>query len=114
PTAASTKAAQLAASVTSSSNAKSASISPTLRAPPATRAPSAPSARTVAAPIPLDAPVTIAVLPLRARFIMAFVVGVRWATARQGRRPRSYAGIRARLRTPHRAAQRGPTAQASL
>src|SRR6266705_5825259 len=45
--------------------------------------------------------------------MMAFVVGVRWATARQGRRSRSYAGIRARPRTPHRAAQRGPTAQAS-
>src|SRR5207237_673742 len=50
----------------------------------------------------------------RARFMMAFVVGVGWATARQGRRPCSYAGIRARPRTLHRAAQRGPTAQASL
>ena len=52
-------------SVTSSSSATSASISSTRRAPPATRAPSSRSARTVAAPMPLDAPVTIAVFPSR-------------------------------------------------
>src|SRR5580765_5367906 len=38
----------------------------TRRAPPTTRAPSAASARTVAAPIPLEAPVTIAVLHVSA------------------------------------------------
>ena len=34
--------------------------------------------------------------------------------ARQGRRERRYAGISARLRTPHRAAQRAPAAQSLL
>ena len=42
---------------------------------------------------------------------MGLVAGVRWATARQGRRERAYSRIRARLRTPHRTAQRGPAAQ---
>ena len=34
--------------------------------------------------------------------------------ARQGRRERRYAGISARLRTPHRAAQRAPAAQSLI
>src|SRR5437763_12458554 len=66
PTARSTKRAQLAGSVTSSSSARSASRRSTRRAPAATFAPSRRSALAVAAPIPLDAPVTIAVLPSRA------------------------------------------------
>src|SRR5262245_14913654 len=62
-TASSTKRSELAGSVTSSSSRVSVSSRSTRRAPPATRAPSAASARAIAAPIPLDAPVTIAVLP---------------------------------------------------
>src|SRR5579862_8041652 len=61
--AASTKRSLLAGSVTSSSSATSASIRSARRAPPTTRAPAAASWRAVAAPIPLEAPVTIAVLP---------------------------------------------------
>src|SRR5215471_12723030 len=59
----STKRAQLSGSRTSSSRATSVSSRSTRRAPPMTRAPSAFSRRAVAAPIPLDAPVTIAVVP---------------------------------------------------
>src|SRR5512146_791190 len=62
-TASSTKRAQLSGSVTSSLSLTSPSIRSTRRAPPATRAPSRRSGRAVAAPIPLEAPVTIAVLP---------------------------------------------------
>ena len=58
-----TKAAALSSSVTSSGRARSASIRSTRRAPPATRTPASRSFRTVAAPMPLEAPVTIAVLP---------------------------------------------------
>ena len=57
------EAAQLARSVTSSSSATSASIASTRRAPPATRTPASRSCLTVASPMPLDAPVTIALLP---------------------------------------------------
>src|SRR3954447_5105223 len=60
--AASTNRSQLAASVTSSASATSVSSRSTRRAPPTTRAPSAASMRAVAAPIPLEAPVTIATL----------------------------------------------------
>ena len=49
--------------MTSSSSATSVSSLSTRRAPPATRAPSARSARAIAAPMPLEAPVTIAVFP---------------------------------------------------
>src|SRR6185295_10946885 len=56
---------QLSGSVTSTSSATSASIRSARRAPPTTRTPSPRSRTTVAAPIPLDAPVTIAVLPSR-------------------------------------------------
>src|SRR3954454_4654931 len=55
--------AQLARSVTSSSSATSASIASTRRAPPATRTPASRNCFTVASPMPLDAPVTIALLP---------------------------------------------------
>src|SRR5664279_6550713 len=66
-TAAATNCALLSGSVTSSSSATSVSSRSTRRAPPATRTPAAASARAVARPIPDDAPVTIAVLPLRSR-----------------------------------------------
>ena len=67
-----TKACALASSVTSSgaarwpspgSSAASCSSSSTRRAPTATRAPSAASARAVVSPMPVEAPVTMAVLP---------------------------------------------------
>src|SRR5262245_11911044 len=64
-TAASTNRRQLSGSVTSTSSATSASIRSVRRAPPTTRTPSARSCSIVAAPIPLDAPVTTAVLPSR-------------------------------------------------
>ncbi len=64
-TQASTKARLLASSVTSSASAISASTRSTRRAPPATRTPASRSLRVVAAPIPDEAPVTIAVLPRR-------------------------------------------------
>ena len=54
-----------AGSVTSSSCAKSPSRRSTRRAPTATLTPASRSAPAVAAPIPLEAPVTIAVLPSR-------------------------------------------------
>src|SRR5919198_2064992 len=59
-----TKSSQLSASVTSSRCASTGgSISSALRAPPITRAPARASACAVAAPIPLEAPVTTAVFP---------------------------------------------------
>ncbi len=64
-TARTTKAAQLSGSVTSSGSAISVSSRSTRRAPPATRTPASASIRAVAAPNPLEAPVTIAVLPAR-------------------------------------------------
>src|SRR5579864_1744938 len=63
--AATTNRAQLATSVTSSSSAISVSSRSTRRAPPATRTPASASMRAVARPKPDEAPVTIAVLPLR-------------------------------------------------
>ena len=48
------------------SSAAACSTSSTRRAPSASRAPSAASARAVVSPIPLEAPVTIAVLPSNA------------------------------------------------
>src|ERR687888_389480 len=65
PTTRSTKDRQLSSSDVSSSSARSASMRLTRRAPPTTRAPASRSLRTVAAPIPLDAPVTTAVFPAR-------------------------------------------------
>src|SRR3954468_201532 len=59
----STNETQLARSVTSSSSATSASMASTRRAPPATRTPASRNCFTVASPMPLDAPVTIALLP---------------------------------------------------
>src|SRR5207253_329145 len=55
---------ELAGSVTSSSSATSVSRRSLRRAPPATRTPASARARAVARPMPEDAPVTIAVLPL--------------------------------------------------
>ena len=60
--------------MTSSSSATSASIRSRRRAPPATRAPSGRIAAAVAAPIPLDAPVTTAVFP--SRLGTGWIVGI--------------------------------------
>src|SRR5438105_3771911 len=61
-----TKRSQLAGSVTSSSCPSTGdSIKSARRAPPITRAPSRASARAVAAPMPLEAPVTTATFPFR-------------------------------------------------
>src|SRR6185436_17598083 len=65
PIAASTNCSQLSRSVTSSSSLISVSSCSTRRAPPATRTPSPARADAVAAPMPLEAPVTIAVFPSR-------------------------------------------------
>jgi hypothetical protein len=68
--ASSTKPAQLSGSRTSRSSAISVSSRSTRRAPPATRTPSSASRRAVARPKPDEAPVTIAVLPVRSRLSM--------------------------------------------
>src|SRR5262245_52529703 len=75
--AASTKRSQLSGSVTSSSSATSVSSRSTRRAPPTTFAPSSASMRAVAAPMPLDAPVTIAVLPSRRPMAAHVTAGLR-------------------------------------
>ena len=64
-TASATKRAQLVGSMTSSGSAISVSSRSTRRAPPATRTPASASMRAVERPNPDEAPVTIAVLPLR-------------------------------------------------
>src|SRR6202011_3856384 len=65
-TACSTKRALASGSVTSSWGRTSVSSRSVRRAPPATRTPSRARARAVEAPIPEEAPVTIAVFPSRA------------------------------------------------
>src|SRR5690348_1932213 len=75
PTAAATKRSQLAGSVTSSSRATSVSRRSTLRAPPATRTPASASIRAVERPKPDEAPVTIAVLPVRSTTLDANDLG---------------------------------------
>src|SRR5919198_1549873 len=77
PTAAtvrSTNDRQLSSSMVSSSKARSASMRSTRRAPPTTRAPASRNFRTVAAPMPLDAPVTTAVFPARLTASAMFLV----------------------------------------
>ena len=81
-TARSTNRSQPAGSVTSTSSATSASIRPVRRVPPATRTPSRRSAATVAAPIPLDAPVTTAVLPASDATVADSTGAVRYCSAR--------------------------------
>src|SRR5437588_10655275 len=75
PTAAATKRSQLAGSVTSSSRATSVSSRSTRRAPPATRTPASASIRAVDRPKPDEAPVTIAVLPVRSTTLDANDLG---------------------------------------
>src|SRR5581483_7756809 len=70
-TAASTNAAALAGSVTSSGSRISVSSRSMRRAPPATRTPASASMRAVDRPKPDDAPVTIAVLPRRSTVLDA-------------------------------------------
>jgi len=69
-TASSTKRAELSGSVTSSGSAISVSSRSTRRAPPATRTPCSASCRAISRPKPDEAPVTIAVLPVRSRLAM--------------------------------------------